>query len=217
MKRSAAAADRVVIAVPNGPSRADGDGFVDAAASKPEAGWMRSEIGTRRLFAKRNPCVPWIPVILRGVQGLFSLVSFAVVASMNHPDAMCVSMTQRAETADAGSSEASLARLVDDALCLPGRNYKDFVSLEFLVVVTAAAFAWACLFFALDMVGMGRMEMFRVIRTGAHSLEWAASWGAPRAALIGDVCLCALCFAAACAVAGLRTGRVFLVVLERVV
>lgn len=87
-----------------------------------------------------------------------------------------------------------------------GRNYKDFVALEFFVVVTAAAFAWACIFFALDMVGMGKMHIFRVIETGSHGLEWAARRGAPRVALAGDICLCMLCFAAACAVGGLRTG-----------
>jgi hypothetical protein len=34
---------------------------------------------------------------------------------------------------------------------LPGRNYKDFVALEFFVVITAAAFTWSILFLFLDM------------------------------------------------------------------
>ena len=74
---------------------------------------------------------------------------------MNHPNTLCHKMMSEAAATDdpsSPSSAASLGVLVDNALCLPGRNYKDFVALEFFVVVTAAAFAWACIFFALDMV-----------------------------------------------------------------
>ena len=48
-------------------------------------------------------------------------------------------------------------------LTLFRRNYKDFIALEFLVVMTAAAFAWSVIFFFLDMVGMGKIHIFRVI------------------------------------------------------
>ena len=47
-----------------------------------------------------------------------------------------------------------------------------------------------------DAVGMGKMHIFRVIPTGTHGLEWAASMGVPRVALVGDVALSLLCFAA---------------------
>lgn len=51
------------------------------------------------------------------------------------------------------------------------------------------------------------MHLFRVIETGSHGLEWAASLGVPRIALFGDTAFCLLIFAASCAISGLRTGR----------
>ena len=195
----------------NGSTRAAAAGGAAAAAAAaagattkgPEPGWMRFVP-----FLPRRHLVPWIPCVLRLIQICTTLVSFAVVASMNHPNTLCHNMLHRAAEAatnDPSSATASLAVLVDNALCLPGRNYKDFVALEFFVVITATTFAWSCLIFALDMVGAGNMHLFRVIKT-EHGLEWAARRGAPRVALVGDVVLTLLCFAASCAVAGLRTG-----------
>tara|TARA_B110000483_G_C17671473_1_gene342010 strand:+ start:240 stop:509 length:270 start_codon:yes stop_codon:yes gene_type:complete len=51
---------------------------------------------------------------------------------MNHPAAMCEAMIAETDSLPA-STVASLSALVDNAICLPGRNYKNFQSLEFLV------------------------------------------------------------------------------------
>jgi hypothetical protein len=58
----------------------------------------------------------------------------------------------------------------------------------------------------LDLVGGGKMGLGREIRPGSRGLEWAASHGVPRVAFVGDCALSVLCFASACAVAGLRSG-----------
>ncbi|EEH55620.1 uncharacterized protein MICPUCDRAFT_59211 [Micromonas pusilla CCMP1545] len=50
------------------------------------------------------------------------------------------------------------------------------------------------------------MGLGREIRPGSRGLEWAASHGVPRVAFVGDCALSVLCFASACAVAGLRSG-----------
>lgn len=149
----------------NGANK-NGNGGGEAAAgtqarnnNAPEPGWMRSlylgESGSRfslPTVAKRH-LVPWIPVALRVIQIVFTVVAFAVVASMSHPDAMCRQMSPAVATDDPNAPAGGpLGVLVENALCLPGRDFTDFVALEFFVVVTAAAFAWACLFFILDMV-----------------------------------------------------------------
>lgn len=91
------------------------------------------ESGARfSLPARWRPLVPWLPILLRGIQAVFSLVSVACVASMNHPAAMCEAMIADTDSLPA-STVASLSALVDNAICLPGRNYKNFQSLEFLV------------------------------------------------------------------------------------
>jgi hypothetical protein len=55
---------------------------------------------------------------------------------------------------------------------------------------------------------MGKIRLGREISGGGGpgALKAAANRGVPRLALAGDVLLCGACFAAACAVAGLRTG-----------
>jgi len=111
--------------------------FPSGADGSPEPGWMRrmhlGESGARfSLPARWRPLVPWLPILLRGIQAVFSLVSVACVASMNHPAAMCEAMIADTDSLPA-STVASLSALVDNAICLPGRNYKNFQSLEFLV------------------------------------------------------------------------------------
>ena len=93
---------------------------------------------------------------------------------MNHPNTLCHKMMSEAAATDdssSPSSAASLSVLVDNALCLPGRNYKDFVALEFFVVVTAAAFAWACIFFALDMVREVSVSVYSEVYNCAYRAE----------------------------------------------
>ena len=91
------------------------------------------ESGARfSLPARWRPLVPWLPVLLRGIQAVFSLVSVACIASMNHPAAMCEAMIADTDSLPA-STVSALSALVDNAICLPGRNYKNFQSLEFLV------------------------------------------------------------------------------------
>jgi hypothetical protein len=51
---------------------------------------------------------------------------------MNHPAAMCEAMIADTDSLPA-STVSALSALVDNAICLPGRNYKNFQSLEFLV------------------------------------------------------------------------------------
>ena len=94
-----------------------------ASRAREEPGWIRSlylgESGARffSIPSRWKPCVPWLPVFLRACQAASALVAFAVVASMNRPDTLCSQMIR-----SAGGDP--LARLVDDALCMPGRNYK---------------------------------------------------------------------------------------------
>lgn len=94
-----------------------------APRAREEPGWIRSlylgESGARFFYipSRWKPFVPWIPVFLRACQAASTLVAFAVVASMNRPDTLCSQMIRRA-------GGDPLARLVDDALCMPGRNYK---------------------------------------------------------------------------------------------
>ena len=111
--------------------------FPSGADGSPEPGWMRrmhlGESGARfSLPARWRPLVPWLPILLRGIQAVFSLVSVACVASMNHPAAMCEAMIADTDSLPA-STVSALSALVDNAICLPGRNYKNFQSLEFLV------------------------------------------------------------------------------------
>jgi len=176
-----------------------------------EPGWLRclylGEAGNRFVIPSRlKPAVAWIPVALRLAQLVLALVAFAAAASMRHPAALC-----RGDAAAAGADAAdpdALAALVNRAVCFPSRRFEDFVALEFLVVATAAAFAWGALFFFGDLLGMGKIRLGREIPSGGGpgALKAAANRGVPRLALAGDVLLCGACFAAACAVAGLRTG-----------
>ena len=202
-----------------------------SSAPSPEPGWLRrlhlGESGARfSLPARWRPYLPWAPVFLRAAQAAFSLVAMACVASMNHPAGACDAAIADAETSPA-STVASLSRLVDDALCLPSRNYRNFVSLEFLAVVAAALFVWSTLFLlgnltALGVIGLGRIvgnvhvEPGRVttVNDAANRRESARAAAEDRArrfrvpliALVGDASLATLTFSAACAVAGLRTG-----------
>ena len=74
------------------------------------------------------------------------------------------------------------------------------------MVVTAALFAWSAVFLLGDLLGMGATRLGREIAPGPGGLEWAARRGVPRIALVGDLAFALLCYAAACAVAGLRGG-----------
>ena len=201
-----------------------------SSAPSPEPGWLRrlhlGESGARfSLPARWRPYLPWAPVFLRAAQAAFSLVAMACVASMNHPAGACDAAIADAETSPA-STVASLSRLVDDALCLPSRNYRNFVSLEFLAVVAAALFVWSTLFLlgnltALGVIGLGRIvgnvhvEPGRVTTVNdanrresarAAAEDRARRFRVPLIALVGDASLATLTFSAACAVAGLRTG-----------
>jgi hypothetical protein len=111
-----------------------------SAAPSPEPGWLRrlhlGESGARfSLPARWRPFLPWAPVFLRAAQAAFSLVAVACVASMNHPAGACDAAIADAQALPA-STVASLSRLVDDALCLPSRNYRNFG--EFILI-----FVWA--------------------------------------------------------------------------
>ena len=133
----------------------------------PEPGWMRrmhlGESGARfSLPARWRPLVPWLPILLRGIQAVFSLVSVACIASMNHPAAMCEAMIADTDSLPA-STVSALSALVDNAICLPGRNYKNFQSLEFLVVVTAATFVWSILFLLGDLMSLGYVGLGRIV------------------------------------------------------
>ena len=133
----------------------------------PEPGWMRrmhlGESGARfSLPARWRPLVPWLPILLRGIQAVFSLVSVACIASMNHPAAMCEAMIADTDSLPA-STVSALSALVDNAICLPGRNYKNFQSLEFLVVVTAATFVWSILFLLGDLMSLGVVGLGRIV------------------------------------------------------
>lgn len=79
------------------------------------------------------PFLPWIPLALRAKQVLFSLISFSIMASSDHPVA-CI--------------EPSLT------FCWTGRDYKDFTAFEFLVVVTVITFLWSAMFLMLDVIGV---------------------------------------------------------------
>lgn len=121
------------------------------------------ESGARfSLPARWRPLVPWLPILLRGIQAVFSLVSVACIASMNHPAAMCEAMIADTDSLPA-STVSALSALVDNAICLPGRNYKNFQSLEFLVVVTAATFVWSILFLLGDLMSLGVVGLGRIV------------------------------------------------------
>ena len=119
-----------------------------------EPGWMTSlylgESGRRFPFSvpsRLRPYVSWIPVLLRLLQAVFALVAFATAASMSHPKT-CVFENADNGTDNTSSNSTStvpadlLEQLVNNAMCLPGRTYKQFSSLEFLVVINACAFFW---------------------------------------------------------------------------
>ncbi|ACO66653.1 predicted protein [Micromonas commoda] len=201
-----------------------------AAGASPEPGWLRrlhlGESGARfSLPARWRPFLPWAPVFLRAAQAAFSLVAVACVASMNHPAGACDAAIADAETLPA-STVAALSRLVDDALCLPSRNYRNFVSLEFLAVVSAALFVWSTVFLLGDLLALGAIGLGRIVgnvhvepgretvvtdanrreSVRAAAEDRARRFRVPQIALAGDASLATLTFSAACAVAGLRTG-----------
>jgi len=202
-----------------------------SAAPSPEPGWLRrlhlGESGARfSLPARWRPLLRWAPVFLRAAQAVFSLVAIACVASMNHPAGACDAAIADAQTLPA-STVASLSRLVDDALCLPSRNYQNFVSLEFLAVVAAALFVWSTVFLLGDLVALGAIGLGRIVgnvhvepgreptrgndANRRESAQAAAEdrtrrFRVPQIAFAGDASLATLTFSAACAVAGLRTG-----------
>ena len=156
-----------------------------------EPGWLRclylGEAGNRFVIPSRlKPAVAWIPVALRLAQLVLALVAFAAAASMRHPAALCRGDAAAAAGADAADPNA-LAALVNRAVCFPSRRFEDFVALEFLVVATAAAFAWGALFFFGDLLGMGKIRLGREIPGGGGpgALKAAANRGVPRLALAG--------------------------------
>lgn len=175
-----------------------------------EPGWMTAlslgESGGKFTIPSRyRPYVCWIPVFLRLPQAVFALISFAAAASMSHPRSC-------ADVRDARGTDL-LERLVDTELCLPGRTYKHFSNLEFLVVANAAAFFWSLCFFFGGLLCLGKVKLGRDVSSGVHSafesrraLENASRYGLPRIAFYGDLVFCFLTFASACAVAGFRSG-----------
>lgn len=188
-----------------------------------EPGWMTSlylgESGRRFPFSvpsRLRPYVSWIPVLLRLLQAVFALVAFATAASMSHPKT-CVFENADNGTDNTSSNSTStvpadlLEQLVNNAMCLPGRTYKQFSSLEFLVVINACAFFWALCYFFGDLLCLGKVRLGREV-SGTSALsqkkafENASRWGVPSFAFWGDLVITFLTLAAACAVAGLRGG-----------
>tara|TARA_B110000977_G_scaffold197790_1_gene281191 strand:+ start:13511 stop:14647 length:1137 start_codon:yes stop_codon:yes gene_type:complete len=190
--------------------------------ARDEPGWMTNlylgEAGKQwpTVPSRLRPYVAWIPVALRLPQAIFALVAFATAASMTHPKT-CVFEGTDTNDSNVPSSSPSvptdlLEQLINNAMCLPGRTYKQFSSLEFLVVIHAAAFFWALCFFFGDLLCLGKVRLTREMGghtsdvTSKKAFESAARWGVPRVAFLGDIFLTFFTFSSACAIAGLRAG-----------
>ena len=176
-----------------------------------EPGWMRylflGEAG-RRPFpfgravpSRLRPLCAWVPVAARVPQAAFALLAFAVAASMKHDATDCVVTTA-----------SSTTTATPHALCLPGRSFTHFASLEFLVVANVAAFVWACFFFFGDLLCLGKVRLGREIAaktsdvTTEQTLRRATSLGVPRLAFWGDAALCFLTLVSAAATFGFLSG-----------
>ena len=190
-----------------------------------EPGWMQylflGEAG-RRPFpfgravpSQLRPLCAWVPVAVRVPQGAFALLAFAVAASMKHdatdcPDERPLSTSTTTDISNGTSSTINDQR--PHALCLPGRSFTNFASLEFLVVANVAAFVWACFFFFGDLLCLGKVRLGREIAaktsdvTTEQTLRRATSLGVPRLAFWGDAALCFLTLVSAAAAFGFLSG-----------
>ena len=206
-------------------TRASRDALADR---EEEPSWMRSlflgEAGRRSLPFGRGvpsrlrPLVAWVPVAVRVPQAVFALLSFAVAASMKHDATDCVDgasvVSNATDVTDAtDATDATTARLVPRrSMCLPGRSFANFTSLEFLVVANAAAFAWAVFFFFGDLLCLGKVRLGREIAaktsdvTTEQTLRRMRSLGVPRLAFVGDAALCFLTLVSAAATFGFLSG-----------
>jgi len=155
-------------------------------AAEQEPGWMRNLYLSSQnrlvqcLLGVLAPVLPWLPIILRGAQVFFSLVTFSVMASGKHP-ASCV----------------GLPSPLSPTFCWTSRNYADFTAFHFLVVVAAIVFVWSALILSIDLIGAFRM---------GNLVGGSAQTFMPTVAFSGDAALSFLAFGAACAASGLRTG-----------
>lgn len=188
-----------------------------------EPGWMRflflGDAG-RRSFpfgrgvpSKLRPLLAWVPVAARVPQALFSLLAFAVAASMTH-DETCRSVqgveNAGVENATSAQTSSALAALVTSTLCLPGRSFTHFACLEFLVVANVASFVWSACFFFGDLLCLGKVRLGREIvaktTTTERALRRATKLGVPRVAFFGDLSLCFLTLVSASATFGFLSG-----------
>ena len=197
----------------------------DALADRDEEpGWMRSlflgEAGRksfpfgRGVPSRLRPLVAWVPVAVRVPQAVFALLAFAVAASMKHDATDCVERVSVVSNATdvAAGTDAKAVHLPPRSMCLPGRSFTHFASLEFLVVADAAAFVWAIFFFFGDLLCLGKVRLGREIAaktsdvTTAQTLRRMGSLGVPRLAFVGDSTLCFLTLVSAAATFGFLSG-----------
>ena len=184
-----------------------------------EPGWMRflflGDAG-RRSFpfgrgvpSKLRPLLAWVPVALRVPQALFSLLAFAVVASMTH-DQTCGKVQSVENNATATQTASALAKLVTKRMCLPGRSFTHFACLEFLVVANASSFVWCLCFFFGDLLCLGKVRLGRDIvaktTTTEQALKRAQNLSVPLVAFFGDLSQCFLTLTSATATFGFLSG-----------
>ena len=137
----------------------------------------------------------------RGSRAVCVARPLSVAASMKHDATDC-----------AVSTASSTTTATPHALCLPGRSFTHFASLEFLVVANVAAFVWACFFFFGDLLCLGKVRLGREIAaktsdvTTEQTLRRATSLGIPRLAFWGDAALCFLTLVSAAATFGFLSG-----------
>jgi hypothetical protein len=146
---------------------------------------------------------------LRLPQALFSLLAFAVVASMTH-DETCGSVQSVENNATSTQTSSALANLVSKTLCLPGRSFTHFACLEFLVVANASSFVWCLCFFFGDLLCLGKVRLGREIvaktTTTEQALKRAQNLSVPLVAFFGDLSQCFLTLTSATATFGFLSG-----------
>ena len=125
----------------NGSLAADkggGDGGGAGKNNDQEPGWLKKlYISSQNRFVQcalgvLAPVLPWLPIVLRVLQLLCSLIAFSVMASSDHP-VSCI---------DAAG-----------VFCWTGRTYANFTAFHYLVVVAVIVFVWSALILIIDMVG----------------------------------------------------------------
>ena len=176
-----------------------------------EAGRRSFPFG-RAVPSRLRPLCAWVPVAARVPQAAFALLAFAVAASMKHDATDCPDERplSTSTTTDVSNGTSSTTTATPHALCLPGRSFTNFASLEFLVVANVAAFVWACFFFFGDLLCLGKVRLGREIAaktsTTEQTLRRATSLGVPRLAFWGDAALCFLTLVSAAATFGFLSG-----------